>query len=234
LLEVNSFDSIEIKGLIMGLFNFSKYNDVEKALLNQYSQTWNMTGMSSAEAKKMAGDMLDQAIEESKKEGTYYLPQNLGDIILGDAETDNPKIKNIAESIRHKLSKKKEEGVKEEDVRWWWNLNDIERRIMLKQDDVARMALFISELEKSSEPSKEKASGKAAECARKFHPAYGDPDDTTHTTGDDRPLPHELKDRVNIYIEKRLREDSGKYKNEIENSSTFNALLRKEIKAGNL
>ncbi|MDP2638789.1 MAG: hypothetical protein Q8P06_01315 [Candidatus Azambacteria bacterium] len=218
----------------MGLFNFSKYNDIEKALLDQYSQMMSMMGMSSAEAKKMAGDMLDQAIEESKKEGTYYLPQNLGNIIFGDAGSDNQTIKNIAESIRQKLPKKKTEGVKDEDVRWWWNLNDIERRIMLKQDDIARMTLFMAELEKSNESSKEKAADKAAAKVRKFHPTYGDPDDTTHTTGDDRPLPYELKDRVNIYIEKRARENSEKYKNEIEQSSTFNALLRKEIKAGNL
>lgn len=218
----------------MGLFNFSKYNDIEKALLDQYSQMMSMMGMSSAEAKKMAGDMLDQAIEESKKEGTYYLPQNLGDIIFGDAGNDNPTIKKIAESIRQKLSKKKAEGVKDEDVRWWWNLNDIERRIMLKQDDISRMTLFMSELEKSNEPSKEKAADKAAAKVRKFHPTYGDPDDTKHTTGDDRPLPYELKDRINIYIEKRARENSEKYKNEIEQSSTFNALIRKEIKAGNL
>ncbi len=218
----------------MGLFNFSKYNDVEKSLLDQYSQMMSMMGMSSSEAKKMAGDMLDQAIEESKKEGTYYLPQNLGDIILGDAGSDNPTIKKIAESIRQKLPKKKAEGVKEEDVRWWWNLNDIERRIMLKQDDVARVTLFMSELEKSNEPSKEKAADKAAAQVRKFHPTYGDPDDTTHTTGDDRPLPYELKDRINIYIEKRARENSEKYKKEIERSSTFNALIRKEIKVGNL
>lgn len=218
----------------MGLFNFSKYNDIEKALLDQYSQMMSMMGISSAEAKKMAGDMLDQAIEESKKEGTYYLPQNLGDIIFGDAGSDNPTIKKVAESIRQKLPKKKAEGVKDEDVRWWWNLNDIERRIMLKQDDIARMTLFMAELEKSNESSKEKAADKAATKVRKFHPTYGDPDDTTHTTGDDRPLPYELKDRINIYIEKRARENSEKYKNEIEQSSTFNALLRKEIKAGNL
>ena len=219
---------------IMGLFNFSKYNDVEKALLDQHSQMKSMMGMSSSEAKKMAGDMLDQAIEESKKEGTYYLSQNLGDIILGDARSDNPTINKIAESIRQKLPKKKAEGVKDEDVRWWWNLNDIERRIMLKQGEVARLELFISELDKSNESSEEKAADKAAARVRKFHPIYGDPDDITRTTGDDRPLPDELKDRINIYIEKRARENLEKFKNEIEQSSTFNALIRKEIKEGNL
>jgi len=193
-----------------------------------------MMGGSSAEAKKMAGVMLDLAIEESKKEGTYYLPQNLGDIILGDAGSDNPTIKKIAESIRQKLPKKKAEGVKDEDIRWWWNLNDIERRIMLQVDDNIRGGTFIFELKKSNESSKEKAAEKAARKVRKFHPFYGDPDDTTHTTGEDRPLPYELKDRINIYIEKRVGDNSEKYKNEVEQSSSFNALIRKEIKAGNI
>ncbi len=212
--------------------NVSKYNDVEKALLDQYSQMMSMTGMSSSEANKNVEDMLDQAIKESKEEGTYYLPQNLGDIILGDAESDNSTINKIAESIMQKLPKKKAEGVTDEDIRWWWNLNDIERRIMLKQDDIANGALFISELQKSNESSKEKAAQKAAEKVRKYHPIYGDSDDITPATGADRPLPYELKDRINIYIEKRARENPEKFKNEIEQSSTFNALIRKEIKAG--
>ena len=69
---------------------------------------------------------------------------------------------------------------------------------------------------------------------RKFHVIYGEPDDTTHTVGDDRPLPEELKDRINIYIIKRPSTDQDKYKKEIEESSTLNALLRKEIKIGNI
>lgn len=164
----------------MGLFNSSKYNDMEKALLAQYTQMMSMMGISSAEAPKMAGEMLDQAIEESKEEGTYYLPRNLGDIILGDAASDNQTIKSIAEGIRQTLPEKKAEGVKDDDVRWWWNLNDIERRMMLKTDDAARAALFMSELQKGNESSFEKAADKAAGRVRKFFPTYGDPDETTY------------------------------------------------------
>lgn len=213
----------------MGFFNFLKYNKKEKVLLNDCSQIMsNMFGLSSADAKKIAEDTLDRAIEASKKEGTYYLPENLGDIILGDAGSDNPTIKKIAESIRQKLPRIKKEGVREEDVRWWWNLNDIERHMMLKEDENAREVLFIDRLQKDDLPDK------AAEKVRKFHLMYGDPDDTSLTTGDDRPLPYELKDRINNYIQKRMDENSEKYKNDIEQSSTFNALIRKEIKAGNL
>lgn len=51
--------------------------------------------------------------------------------------------------------------------------------------------------------------------------------------GDDRPLPYELKKRVNEYIGKRMS-DPIEYKRNIETSSSFNALIRKEIKSGNL
>jgi hypothetical protein len=77
--------------------------------------------------------------------------------------------------------------------------------------------------------NKEKIAAMAAKKVRKFHPMYGDPDDTMHTKGDDRPLPYELKNRINIYIEKRAQKDPDKYKKEIENSSTFNSLIRREI-----
>jgi len=48
------------------------------------------------------------------------------------------------------------------------------------------------------------------------------------------PLPFELKDRINIYIEKRAKSDPEKYKKDIESSSTFNALVRKEIQGGHI
>ena len=208
---------------------FSSYNQIERALLEQYASTISMTMASShREARKMAEDMLKQAIEESKKEGTYHLPQTFGDIILGTSRTDSPVTKTLAEAISRNIAKKKAEGVRQEDIRWWWNLNDIERRMMVKVDDTTRTALFMQELENGKAPAE------AAAKVRKFHPMYGDPDDTTHTRGDDRPLPYELKDRINLHIEKRARLDPEKYKAEIEQAPTFNALVRKEIRAGNL
>ena len=218
----------------MGLFNFSKYNDIEKALLDLYTQTLSMMNMPSAEAKKMSGDILDQAIEESKKEGTYYLPQNLGDIILGNAESNNPAINRFAECIRQKLPKKKMEGVKDEDVRRWWNLNDIERRMTVMQDNISKTSSYIMLTEKNNESSQEKRSEKAVAKVKKSFPDFDDSDDTSYSSGDDKPLPYELKDRINIYIQKRTNENPEKFKTEIEQASSFNALIRREIKTGNL
>ena len=212
----------------MGFFNSSKYNDIEKAMLDLYAQNLSMNGIPSSEAKKLTKDMLDQAIEQSKKEGTYNFPQNLGDIILEEADTDNPTIKKVVESIRQKLPRKKEEGVRDEDIRWWWNLNDVERRMMLAQDLATKSTAFLASLEKG------KTENDALAMVVKIHPEYGNPDDTTHSSGDDRPLPYELKDRINIYIQKRAGKNSEEYKKEIASSSSFNALIRKEMRAGKL
>jgi len=69
---------------------------------------------------------------------------------------------------------------------------------------------------------------------RKRYPLFGDPDDTSQSTGEDRPLPYELKNRINIFVQKRLQKDPETFKNEIEGSSTFNALVREEVKKGNV
>jgi len=221
----------------MGLFN--NYNEIEKGLLEQYSQMFAMMGI--PDAQKMAKNLLDRAIEKSKREGTYNLPPNFGDIILKEQKAEDPAVEKIAEVFRRTLLIKKAEGVRDEDIKWWWNLNDVERNIMLGTDEVNRLYLFTQEIKNSKEISKEKAAGQAAKKVWKFHPTYtyGDPKEKKDSVPKwvkeaDLPLPIELKDRINIYIEKRYKNDREKYKKDIETSSTFNALVRKEIKAGNV
>jgi len=69
---------------------------------------------------------------------------------------------------------------------------------------------------------------------RKHRAIFGNPDDITDITGKDRPLPYELKDRINIYIENKSQKEPEQFKKDIEKSSSFNALIRKEIKKGNI
>lgn len=74
----------------------------------------------------------------------------------------------------------------------------------------------------------------AAVKVRKSYPMYGDPEDTSNTSGEDRPLPYELKNRVNNYIEKKALSDPEGMKTQLEQSSSFNALARDEIRKGNI
>ncbi len=200
----------------MGLFNFSKYNDTEKELLDLY--TIEFQKIKIPEPSKMAGNLLDEAIKESKK---INISPNAGDLILEKEKND--------ENTRRVLEKKRREGMRDEDIRWWWNLNGVERMMMLKVDEFYRMALHIKCREEDGMSVEQ-----AAEQIRRSHPIFGNPEDATHTQGDDRPIPEELKGRINIYIEKRMKSDPEKFKAEIKQSTTFNALIRKAICAGKL
>jgi len=194
---------------------FSKYNELEKELLDLYTVEFQKMGI--PEPSKIVEGLLDEAIKESKK---FNFPSNAGDLILEKEKNDD--------NTHQVLEKKRREGVKDEDIRWWWNLNSIERMMMLKVDELHRMVLFKEGVEKGMTDEE------AMAVVRKHHPIYSNPEDTTHTQGDDRPIPEELKDRINIYVEKRFKDNQEKFKNEIEQSSTFNALIRKEVRVKNL
>ena len=208
----------------MGIFSklTGSASAIEKQLQDLYFPMFQMImGMSASQAKSAFRDMLKQAKEESLKEGTSNLSQNFGDILL-EKESSDEKIKSM-------LARKRIEGVRDADIRWWWNMHDLERRMMLKVDEWTMLSLFIK-LKKEDHLSGEEA----AKNVSKHHPIYGDPNDTSHTTRDDRPLPHELMDRVDIYTEKRMKTNPEQFKKEIESSSTLNALIRKEIQKGNI
>lgn len=175
---------------------------------------------SKEEAKKYFKDTFEKIKADSKKAGTNNIAQNYGDILLEKESTD--------EKTKMLLAKRRREGVRDEDIRWWWNLHDYERRMIIFIDDNFRNAMFIDGLKKGMKPDE------AAARVRKYNPMYGDPDDESKLIGEDRPLPEELKERINIYIEKRMITDPEVYKKEIEDSSTFNSLIRKEIKQGNI
>lgn len=219
-----------VSKIYMGIFDFFKtsYSSLEQQILDLYTKIHESMGLPHSEARKATKQLLDKCIEEAKQEGSYDLPGGLGEIILETVSVEDPKVKKIAQIIRQKLPIKRTEGVKDKDIRWWWNLNDIERRMMVAVDDVNKLMVF------SHERQNGVSEQETAKKVRKYHAIYGDPKDTTHATGDDRPLPYELKERVNIYIEKRAKSNIDTYKKEIKESSTFNALIRKEIKAGNI
>jgi len=198
----------------MGFFN--KYNKIEEELLAHYSKFFADMGLPDVE--KMTKDMLDKVIEDSKKGGRYNL-KNVGDTLLKKEKTTGQANPNF--------EGKRKEGVRDEDIKWWFNLNDIERMMMLKVDEFHRLALFIKEKEEG------KTDDEADAVVRKHHPIYGDLNDETHGSGDNRPLPLELKDRINIFVEKQGVNNQD-LKREIDSFSTFNALIRKEIKDGNI
>ena len=204
----------------MGLFDSS--SDIEKQLEDTYVHVLQkIMGLSLSEAKSTVNDMLNRAKEESLKEGTSNLPNNYGDMLLERENTD--------ENIKSMLIKKRNEGVRDNDIKWWWNMHDLERRMMIKFDAVKIYAAFQKLTKEFNVDEKE-----ALKIIRKSNPIFGNPDDTSGDFGEDKPLPYELMDRINIYIERMWYSDLETCKKEVEKSSTLNALIRKEIKKGNI
>ena len=206
----------------MGLFSnlFSLSSGIEKEL-EEFNVPLLQPPLTSSEAKSLVRGMIKQVKEESLKEGTSKLTQDFGENILQNEAKDK--------NSQLFLEKRRRDGVKDDDIRWYWGMGDLERRMMAKVDDFFKGALYIKCKTEDGLNAED-----AAKKVRKCFPIYGDSDDTSHSTGDDRPLPGELKDRVNRYIERRNEIDPEKCKREIEESSTFNAFVRSEIRQGNI
>lgn len=207
----------------MGLFSkLLGPSDIQKQLAAFYIPMFQtMMGMTFAQAKNTFHDLYKQAESEAKKEGSINLPTNLGDILL-EKESTRQETKSM-------LAKRRKDGVRDEDIKWWMNRHELDRKMMIKVVDISKLALFI-ELREQDRFSEEEA----AREVKKYFPVFGDPDDISTSHGDDRPLPFELKDRIDVYIQKRSQTDPAKYKKEILESSSFNSLIRKEIKTGNV
>lgn len=196
----------------MGLFSSSK----EDRLKDAYTKMFIDTGMPPAIAYNTTKELLKLAKENLEKSNEDKFSGNFGDIILTD-----PHFKNSLETSRR-------EGVKDEDIRQWFNMDPLERHL-IKQVDLYHISVMTAGLLEQG-----KDIDSAMEITKKYYARFGGSEDTTVDSGEDRPLPEELKFRIVSYIEKRVATDNDKYKKDLESSSSFNALVRKEIKAGSL
>jgi len=183
-------------------------------------QLMEVMDISLPQAQVTFGELLRQARLESSDMKTANLPENYGHLLLEKEASD--------EKIRAMLERKRREGVRNEDILWWWNMHDLERRMMLKVDEQRRTTEYLRY--RQAGLSKDEAGAQV----RKFYPSYGNPDDMTQADPEDTHLPPELKRRIDRYVEMRSERDQGEFRKELELSSTFNAMVRKEIRKGNL
>ncbi len=72
---------------------------------------------------------------------------------------------------------------------------------------------------------------KAMARLRVIFPMYGDSNDNTHTSGDDRPLRHELRGRVDRYRERYSPQEVAEARKHF---TPFNAFVRSEMRNGPL
>ncbi|MEJ2244590.1 MAG: hypothetical protein P8Y80_00670 [Acidobacteriota bacterium] len=191
--------------------------ETEKRLEPQYVSYFRESmKMPEEVALEIFKSMAKEQTEAAHREGTDRLPESFGDILLERERTDG--------KVRESFAPKRAEGVTDEDIALWWNMHDLERRMICKVDEMNRILLFekLVKIDRMTEPE-------AARMVAKRYPIYGDPDHLVLDTEDDRPLPFELKWRVNRYILERTKIDE-----EVEASTSLNALLRQAIRRSEL
>jgi len=211
---------------------FSKWfkhfqSNIEKDLEEMYSEMLSRlpTGMPFEQAREEVKKGIQLCKEQAKKEGTADLPDNYGDLLIQATESGEKAAKRIVDKARG-------EGATDEDIREFWNLNDLQRRMVIWSENLHRTAMAMSLWKPGLTKDEEE---KVAETIRKSFPKYGNPDDTSVTSGDDRPLPHELRARVDRWRIKIISEEGeDRIRDKISKYSTFNALIREEIRKGNL
>lgn len=194
---------------------------VKKAMEKTYiPQLMEVMDISLPQAQVTFIKLLEQARHEASDLGTSKLPENYGSLLLSLEGEDG--------KIRSMLASRRQAGVKNEDILWWWNMHDLERRMMLKVDEQRRTTQYLRH--RQAGLSKDEAGARV----RMYYPTYGDPEDMFETSLEDNHLPPELKRRIDRYIQKRLEIDGDRLKADMEASTTFNALVRREIKNGKL
>ncbi len=177
------------------------------------------TGMTFRQARKEVKKMIKACKEEAKRDGDN-LP-NCGDLFFQAAKAGLPDAKRRVEEARN-------EGATDRDIREYWNLHYLQRRMVIWSENVFRLANFMSFREDHGLSPDE-----AGIKVRKMFPIYGDPKETRdyYISHDDRPLPNELRARVDIYREKHGADVIQK---KVSEYSSFNAFIRAEVRKGKL
>lgn len=202
--------------------NQPDWAEIEDRLRPQYVAFFHETmGMPEDIAREIFKAFAEEQKEAAGREGTDRLPESFGNILLDRERTD--------EKVRAAFAPKRAEGVTDEDISLWWNMHDLERRLICKVDEMNRILLFEKLKQDGSVTEPE-----AARMVAKRYPVYGDPEHLVLETDDDRPLPYELKWRVNRHIMERTQSDPDGFHEETEASTSLNAVLRKALREGKL
>ena len=198
------------------MWPFTRESALERDLLEQYTAMLDAGGLPGANG--IARQLLALAKQQARSDPD--LPPNFGHFILEREVTDN--------STRQMLAPKRAEGVTDADIKGWWGLDRLERRLLIVVNNWFRMAAY--KKYRAEGMSEEQASSQLG----KSFPIFGDPEDTKNVKGDDRPLPFELKERINQWVEGGYRYESPGTSGKLRSASSMNALIRSEIRAGRL
>lgn len=204
----------------MGLFSWLSIgpSSIDKRLEREFVPMLQTTmGLPPSEARKKFHEMLSRTKQAAHAEGTTALPERYGDLMLQQEPSH--------ENVKALLAKARKDGATDADIRHWWNMHDLERRMIMELDALVRMSRYVSLRQKGMQADE------ATLLLKQFHAHYGDPDDSKFDAGDDRLLPYELRDRIKRWNSKQANASGNLNLGELR---TFNALVRREIRQGNI
>ncbi|MBO7447880.1 hypothetical protein J6U78_06065, partial [bacterium] len=188
--------------------------------------------LSPEEATDLATTLIKEAKQEALQNHTYDLPTNLGSLVLQNTSPTDQYAKSAYDLIQRRLPRLRSEGVTDKDIIWWWNFSQIERSMIIKNDEMEYHNFFVTQLLKTQTqfPKKETAQNAARALTNKRFPIY-----TQNLQDDvfspDDPLPYELKERVDSFMSNASRSpDFQQTLQQLQTFSTFNAFIRQQIK----
>lgn len=206
----------------MGFFSrlfLNPEKQLETELEELYTKIYaSYSGHPISEARRDVRKAILACKEEARREGTDSLPNNLGTLLV----TKTEQLQAIGISI---IENARLNGASDEDIEEWWNLHDLQRRMVIWHENMIRYANFLSFRDDGLNADE------AMSRIRAMFPMYGDPNNTAHTTGDDRALRHELRGRVDRY---RERYGAQAILEAAKSFSTFNAFVRSEMRHSRL
>ncbi|MGI6093583.1 MAG: hypothetical protein GX348_07980 [Veillonellaceae bacterium] len=141
------------------------------------------------------------------------MPLNMGDYLLKN-EKNNARISKM-------LEKRRLFGVTDDQIREWWNKDELERGLIKKFSEFQRMAIY--SMLKSQGMSAKEARKKVMMC----FPTYGEKDLSLH-------LPYEIKEKVDNYIYALLSnpQTADATRQQIEAAGSVNDFIVEKIDQG--
>ncbi len=193
-----------------------------------------------------------------RREGAADLPENFGDIVLSGAppeELSSVSARKFAAALRSSYEEKVADGMRIEDFRWWWNLSPLVRATVRANDILYFVEEFAhawkqAETQAISDDLRTRIATRSIQKAfpvyqplripelvvddKETVPFYGLDTQIELSSSEDRPLPEEIKQRVNMGRDQLLRERGSAIIEEIDGFSSCNAWARAMIRKGTL
>ena len=202
----------------MSIFGYDKRKEIKKQLISYYTQM--LSPIMGIKVKIMVVKMVKKFEKDIKASHCDILPENFGEIVVGKLYQDNPEFANYF------VDKALADGATREDIIEYYNLDYLQKLMVEWSEEIFRYASFLS-----FKDDKKLSDDDAILRERMMFPMYGDPTDTSHTQGNDRPLTPALRGRVDSYRESH---DVYSIQQQVSKYSSYNAFVRAEIISGHL